>query len=92
MLSQIFAVAIALLKEEHPEHSTHLVLIKECNTLIDITGSMLKHTITEGNKVADSFANMGVDQEEKMVSHITPPDGIISLLEADMRGVAFGRV
>lgn len=43
----------------------------------------------EGNKVADRLANIGVDQEHKMVSHIIPCDDLIPLLEADRRGVTF---
>lgn len=49
-------------------------------------------TIDRPKKVADMFANIGVDQEDRMVSYIIPPDDLIPLLEADMRGVAFERV
>ncbi|KAI8536509.1 hypothetical protein RHMOL_Rhmol10G0262700 [Rhododendron molle] len=39
----------------------------------------------------DRLANMSVNQEDKMVSHVILPDDIIPLLKADMRmrGVAF---
>lgn len=59
---------------------------------MEITGCTLKHIYREGNKVvANKLANMGVDQDHKWVSHISPPETIISLFEADMRGVAFSK-
>lgn len=84
--------AIALISEEAPDHSPHLVLIKECIALMESTRCTLKHIYHEGNKVADKLANMGVEQDDKWVSHISPPETIIPLLEADMRGVAFERM
>lgn len=83
--------AIALIMEEAPTHSPYLVLIQECKALMASTGCSLKHIYREGNKVADKLANIGVEQEHKWVSHISPPADIIPLLEADMRGVAFER-
>lgn len=53
--------------------------------------SSLNHTLREGNKGLDKLARTGVDQEDKMVSLVTPPDKIIPLHEADMAGVSFGR-
>lgn len=53
-----------------------------------ITRCTLEHIFWEGNKVADRFANMEVDQKNKMVPHIIPPNDIIPLLEARMREVA----
>ncbi len=47
------AVAIGLINEEHPEHSPHLVLIRECKALLAIIGSSLEHTLGESNKVVD---------------------------------------
>ncbi|KAI8537441.1 hypothetical protein RHMOL_Rhmol09G0024100 [Rhododendron molle] len=52
----------------------------------------LKHTPRKGNKIVGRLANKGVDQEDKMVSHVIPPEDIIPILEADMRGVAFERL
>lgn len=52
--------------------------------------SSLKHTLREGNKVAYKLANMGADQDEKMVSRVIPMDEVISLLETDMRRVVWG--
>ncbi|KAI8536130.1 hypothetical protein RHMOL_Rhmol10G0232600 [Rhododendron molle] len=81
--------AIDLIIGEPPQNSPHTVLIKECKALMNITGCTLRHTLREGNKVTDRLANMGVEQEDRMVSLIILPDDIISLMEADMRGVAF---
>lgn len=39
--------------------------------------------------MADKLANVRVNQEDKMVSHVIPSDDIILLLETDMRGVPF---
>lgn len=39
--------------------------------------------------MSDKLANMRVNQEDKMVSHVIPLDDIILLLETDMRGVPF---
>ncbi|KAI8533199.1 hypothetical protein RHMOL_Rhmol11G0278700 [Rhododendron molle] len=84
--------AIALINGDPPVHSPHTVIIRECKALMAAMGCTLNHTLREGNKVADKLANLGVEQEEKMVSHISPPDDIIPLLEADMRRVIFERV
>lgn len=84
--------AISLINEEVSTHSPHVILIQECKALMAITGCPLKHIFREGNQVADKLANLGVDQEHKWVSHISPPEDIIPLLEADMRGVAFERM
>lgn len=83
--------AITLINEGDSNHSPHAVLIQECKALMASTGCTLKHILREGNQVADKLANFGVDQEDKWVSHISPPDYVIPLLEADMRGVAFER-
>jgi len=84
--------AITMINEGDSAHSPHAVLIQECKALMANTGCTLRHILREGNKVADKLANLGVDQDEKWVSHISPPDDIIPLLEADMRGVAFERM
>lgn len=34
----------------------------------------LLYIFWEGNQVADRFANIGVNWEDKMVSHVIPPD------------------
>lgn len=60
--------------------------------LMAATGCTLNHTLREENRTADGLVNMGVDQQDKMVSHINPPDDIIPLLEVDMRGVSFVRL
>lgn len=86
------ATTIALIEGEAPAHSPHKTLIQECKAMLAATGCFLIHTYREGNKVADKLANIGVDQEDKWVSHIVPPTDIIPLLEADMRGVAYERV
>lgn len=86
------ATAINLIKGESPFQSPHKTLIQECQALLAATGCSLSHVYREGNQVADKLANVGVEQEEKWVSHITPPVDIIPLLEADMRGVAFERM
>lgn len=48
---------------------------------MEAIGCTLRHTLREENKVADRLANMRVDQENRMVSHIIPPVDIIPLLE-----------
>lgn len=81
------AAIIALISEDPPEHSPYIILIKECKVLLEDSGCILRHTLKEGNKVADRLANIGVDQEDKMVSYIIPSYDLIPLLEADTRGV-----
>lgn len=50
-------------------------------------------TLPRGQQgIANKLANMIVDQDHKWVSHILPPETIISIFEADMRGVAFERM
>lgn len=83
--------AITLINEDHPEHSPHLILIKECKALMAVTGSSLKHVLCE-RKQDGKQTSMGANQEDKMVSHISLPVGVIPLLEADTRGVVFERV
>lgn len=51
-----------------------MFLIKECKALIAAIGCNLKHSLQEGNMVADRLANIGADKKDKMVSHITPLD------------------
>lgn len=53
-----------------------------------ITRCTLEHIFWEGNKVAARLVNMEVDQKNKMVPHIIPPNDIIPQLEARMREVA----
>lgn len=84
-------VAVSMINGVCPEHSPHKVLIQECTALMKATGCSLKHIYREGNQIADRLANMGVDQEERMVSHVIPRDEIIPFSEADMRGVSFER-
>lgn len=86
------ASAIALIKGDGPVNSPQLVLIQECRALLEATGCTLNHIYREGNQVADKLANMGVEHEDKWVSHIAPPVDTIPLLEAAMRGVAFERL
>ncbi|KAI8552620.1 hypothetical protein RHMOL_Rhmol06G0280900 [Rhododendron molle] len=83
--------AIALITEDLLEHSPCIILRKDCKALLEAMGCRLRLTSREGNKVMDRLANMCIDQEHKMVSHIIPHDDLISLLETDMRGVAFDR-
>lgn len=52
--------AVALINADPPEPPPWIVLIRECKVLLAETGCTLKHTLQEGNKVADRFANMGV--------------------------------
>lgn len=70
-------------------------------TLKAATGCTLKHTLREENKVANRLTTMGVEveQDEKMVLHVTPPDDrraaferYLSLPEADVGWVTFERL
>lgn len=74
-----------MINEEFLEHSPHKVLICGCKALLASTRCTLKHTFREGNQVTDRLANMGVNQEDKMVSHVIQKDDIIPLLETDMK-------
>lgn len=84
--------AIALITGKALAHSPLTILTQECKALMASTGCSLKHIYRKGNTVADKLANIGVEQDHKWVSHISPPLDIIPLLEADMRGVAYERV
>ncbi|KAH7845953.1 hypothetical protein Vadar_007925 [Vaccinium darrowii] len=74
---------------DHPANSPHPILIEECKALKAVMRSSLKHVLQEGNKGAGFLANVGADQDDKMVSHNSPPIGAIPLLEMDLRGVTF---
>lgn len=56
--------------------------------VLEVTGCNLKHTLREGNNVADETARIRVNQQDRMVSFVTPPDEVKDLLAGDFAGVS----
>lgn len=54
-------IVVSLINEEPHVHSPHKILILECKALMPNTGCTLKQTLWDGNKVADTLANKGVN-------------------------------
>ena len=72
----------------------HFHVLNNCRNLINSFGCniSLLHCFREGNKVADSLANMGVELGVRVVFFETPPMPITYLLREDIVGVATPRL
>lgn len=65
--------------------------MKAIRTMLLSTGCTLKHTLREGNRVADKLAKLGRDGDSNYVTFTTPPKEIRSLLDADVESAGFVR-
>lgn len=66
-------------------------LIEATKFLLQRCHCSLLHTLREGNKVADRFANLGVAQEEHVMILEDPPAEVTALLIDDTTGVSVAR-
>ncbi|GFY84043.1 hypothetical protein Acr_03g0008170 [Actinidia rufa] len=78
-------VAVNLIKEGPSQNFPHRAIVEECGELIRRSGSNIGHTLREGNRVADKLANLGVDQDDPMVTLSTTPDESRDLLAQDLQ-------
>ncbi|KAL2937362.1 hypothetical protein RDABS01_020811 [Bienertia sinuspersici] len=83
----------SLLKEDYNGGDCYFILEK-CGKLLKFNGWTieLQHCFREGNRVADALANQGVQQTEKLLIFHEIPDGLGSLLNNDIAGVALPRL
>jgi ribonuclease HI len=77
--------AISLIKNVKNEN------MKAIRTMLLSMGCTLKHTLREGNRVADKLAKLGRDGDSNFVSFNTPRKEIRSLLDADVASAGFVR-
>ncbi|KAH7840307.1 hypothetical protein Vadar_015416 [Vaccinium darrowii] len=65
--------------------------MKAIRTMLLSTGCTLKHTLREGNRVADKLAKLGREGDSNFEIFATPPKEIRSLLDADVASAGFVR-
>ncbi|XP_028068210.1 uncharacterized protein LOC114270811 [Camellia sinensis] len=81
------AQAIDLLHSGPSHNSPFRALIEDTKFLLKRCNCSLRHTLREGNRVADRLANLGVVQTDHVVMLEDPPEAVRALIIEDMTGV-----
>ncbi|KAM7487446.1 hypothetical protein LguiB_024930 [Lonicera macranthoides] len=77
--------------EEDEENHPDRILIEDCRKLITEMNTAVSHIFREANRCADKLAKLGVNQGEREVRMLIPPENLIEDLRADMQRVHFER-
>jgi hypothetical protein len=71
-------------RQSHSFHAYASLLAKITNLLDHLPGLVFKHVLREGNVCADFLARLGRNSTLGVTTWVTPPDGLLSLLNFDV--------
>lgn len=81
---------ISLLRDPLPPFHKYVVLVQEIRAFMSRDWSVAtRHTLMEGNQCTNFLAKLGASNEDGLVIHEDPPQGLSCPLLADKVGVAF---